>query len=167
MSPTGALMSSLDDPCALTSPSIFPTANISLITPNGPLGLAATTARPAMKGARWICFHSSAEKSAFVAIPTSFSVDRTASHRRKPRCSPSAASRPTPLSLWAALSFDHGQFDAAVLSSTFVGVVRRNRIVRSVKQELALCSRHGALDEADDNHHDTAAHAAAGDAADQ
>ena len=36
-----------------------------------------------------------------------------------------------------------------------------------MKQEVALCSRHGAFDEADDNHYDTAAHAAAGDAADQ
>src|SRR5262249_45613309 len=39
-------MSSLDDPCVLTSPSIFPTANISFTTPNGPLGSAQTTAQP-------------------------------------------------------------------------------------------------------------------------
>jgi hypothetical protein len=65
---TRAFTNSLAAPRVLTSASILPTANISLITPNGPLGLAATTAMPAMKGARWICFHSSAEKSAFVAI---------------------------------------------------------------------------------------------------
>src|SRR4029434_2925925 len=79
-SATRAFTNSLDVPWVLTSASILTTAHISLIPPNGPLGLAATTARPAMKGERWICFHSSAEKSAFVAILTSLSC----SHR-KPR----------------------------------------------------------------------------------
>src|SRR6476620_3132395 len=117
-SATRAFTNSLDAPWVLTSASILPIANISLITPNGPLGLAATTARPAMKGARWICFQSSAEKSAFVAILTSpkWLAPQATGENHDPRRAPRHDQRR--LSLWAALIFDHGKFEAAVLSST-------------------------------------------------
>src|SRR5262245_12315257 len=46
----------------------LPTANISLITPTGPLGLAATTAKVAIIGLLQICAHSSGVKSVLDAI---------------------------------------------------------------------------------------------------
>lgn len=67
-SATTAFTRSLEAPWSFTSASVLPTANISLMTPNGPLGLAATTTSPAMKGARRITLQSSAVKSLLVSI---------------------------------------------------------------------------------------------------
>src|SRR5215831_3826204 len=90
-SATSAFTRVLEAPWSLTSASVWPTANISLTTPNGPLGLAATTTSPAVNGARRITFHSSVVKFAFASMRAS-SSDRAfqpvdpLNVRRRPRC---------------------------------------------------------------------------------
>src|SRR5262245_48378426 len=67
-SATTAFTRGLEAPWSLTSASVWPTANISLTTPKGPLGLAATTSSPAVNGARRITFHSSVVKLVFASM---------------------------------------------------------------------------------------------------
>src|SRR5262249_51800134 len=69
-------------PLALVSATSLPTAIISLRTPNGPLGLAATTTRAASIGLRQSSDHSSAVKSAFPAMAHLLCVRRVAPAHR-------------------------------------------------------------------------------------
>src|SRR5262249_52763103 len=60
--------SAFEPPFAFVSATSFPTANISFTTPSGPLGLAATTTRLAIRGLFLSAVHSSGVKSAFPAM---------------------------------------------------------------------------------------------------
>jgi hypothetical protein len=65
---TRASINAFAPPCILTSANALPVANDSLIAPNGPLGSAATMAKPAIAGAFNNVAHSSAVKFALSAI---------------------------------------------------------------------------------------------------